>query len=93
MMQKMTPKGISAVQHGMAERPDSTADLKTINVPTLIVIGEEDILTTPADGELMRQHIPGSRLQIVPKAGHWSPWEQPAAVGPLLRGFLDQHRS
>ena len=89
MMRKMSPEDISLVQRGMAERPDSVADLKTINVPTLIVTGEEDILATPADGELMRQHIAGSQLKIVPKAGHYSPWEQPEAVGPLLRQFLD----
>lgn len=93
MMQKMTPKGISAIQRGMAERPDSVADLKTINVPTLIAIGEEDILSTLADGELMRQHIAGSQLKLIPKAGHWSPWEQPAAVASMLRQFLDSTRS
>jgi pimeloyl-ACP methyl ester carboxylesterase len=89
MMRKMSPEDVSLVQRGMAERPDSVADLKTINVPALIVIGDEDILATPADGELMRQHIAGSQLKIIPKAGHFAPWEQPEAVGPLLRQFLD----
>jgi pimeloyl-ACP methyl ester carboxylesterase len=89
MMSKMSPEDVSLVQRGMAERPDSVADLKTINVPTLIVIGEEDILATPADGELMRQHISGSQLKIIPKAGHYAPWEQPEAVGPLLRQSMD----
>jgi 3-oxoadipate enol-lactonase len=93
MMQKMSPQGISAVQRGMAERPDSVLDLKTINVPTLIAIGEEDILSTPPDGELMRQHISGSQLKLISKAGHWSPWEQPGAVGGLLRQFLDATRN
>ena len=93
MMQKMTPRGINAVQRGMAERPDSVADLKTINAPTLIAIGEEDLLSTPADGELMRQHIAGSQFKLIPKAGHWSAWEQPEAVGRVLRQFLDATRS
>jgi pimeloyl-ACP methyl ester carboxylesterase len=90
MMSKMSAEDINLVQRGMAARPDSVADLKTINVPTLIVIGDEDILSTPADGELMRQHIAGSQLKIVPKAGHYAPWEQPEAVGLVLRQFLDQ---
>ncbi|MGB8013666.1 MAG: alpha/beta fold hydrolase [Terriglobales bacterium] len=89
MMRKMSAEDISQVQQGMAERPDSVADLKTINVPTLIVIGEEDILSTPADGELMRQNISGSQLKVISKAGHYAPWEQPQAVGPILRQFLD----
>ena len=90
MMRKMSAEDISQVQGGMAERPDSVADLKTIDVPTLIVIGEEDVLSTVADGELMRQNITGSRLKVMPKAGHYAPWEQPEAVGKVLRQFLDE---
>ncbi len=89
MMRKMSAEDISQVQRGMAERPDSVADLKTINVPTLIVIGEEDVLSTAADGELMRQNIAGSQLKVIPKAGHYAAWEQPEAVGKVLRQFLD----
>ena len=93
MMSKMSPEDINLVQRGMAGRPDSVADLKTIKVPTMIVIGDEDILSTPADGELMRQHIPGSQLKIIPKAGHYAPWEQSEAVGLVLRQFLDATRN
>lgn len=89
MMRKMSAEDISLVQRGMAERLDSVADLKRINVPTQIVIGEEDVLSTVADGELMRQNISGSRLTVIPKAGHYAPWEQPEAVGTVLRQFLD----
>jgi 3-oxoadipate enol-lactonase len=89
MMRKMSAEDINQVQQGMAARPDSVADLKTINVPTLIAIGEEDVLSTVADGELMRQNIAGSQLKVIPKAGHYAPWEQPEAVGTILRQFLD----
>ena len=57
MMRKMSPEDVSLVLRGMGERPDSVPDLKHINLPTLIVIGEEDVLSTAADGELMRQNI------------------------------------
>jgi pimeloyl-ACP methyl ester carboxylesterase len=89
MMRKMSAEDISLVLRGMAERADSVGDLKSIDVPTLIVIGEEDVLSTVADGELMRQNIAGSQLKVVPKAGHYAPWEQPEAVGTVLRQFLD----
>lgn len=89
MMRKMSAEDISQVQQGMAERPDSVGDLKTINAPTLIVIGEEDVLSTVADGEFMRQNIAGSQLKVIPKAGHYAPWEQPEAVSEVLRQFLD----
>jgi 3-oxoadipate enol-lactonase len=89
MMRKISAEDISLVQQGIAARPDSVADLKTINTPTLIAIGDEDVLSTVADGELMRQNIAGSQLKVIPKAGHYAPWEQPELVGKMLRQFLD----
>ena len=89
MMRKMSAGNVAQVQRGMAERPDSVPDLKRINVPTLIVTGDEDILTGPAEAELMHRNISGSELKIVPHAGHYSPWEQSAEVGKLLRQFFD----
>ncbi|HUJ95110.1 MAG TPA: alpha/beta fold hydrolase [Terriglobales bacterium] len=92
MMRKMSPEDIALVQRGMAERPDSTPTLKTINVPTLLVTGDEDVLTGTPEAEFMRQNISGSELKVIPKAGHYSPWEQPELVGSLLRGFADRVR-
>ena len=73
----------------MAERPDSVDILKTINVPTLLVTGDEDTSTGVNEAELMRQHIPGSQLRVIPKAGHYAAWEQPEQTTRLLRQFLD----
>ena len=89
MMREMSPADVAAVQRGMAERPDSVDTLKTINVPMLLVTGDEDILTGVNEAELMHRHVAGSELRVFPKAGHYSPWEQPEAVGRLLRQFLD----
>jgi 3-oxoadipate enol-lactonase len=88
MMRQMSPEGIAQVQRGMAERPDSTDTLKTINVPTLLVTGDEDMMTGINEADLMRQHIAGSQLRVIPKAGHYSPWEQPEEATRLLRQFL-----
>jgi 3-oxoadipate enol-lactonase len=90
MMRKMSPEDVAQVQRGMAVRPDSVETLKTINVPTLLVTGEQDGFTGLNEAELMRQQIAGSELRVIPKAGHYSPWEQPEAVGLLLRQFLEQ---
>jgi pimeloyl-ACP methyl ester carboxylesterase len=89
MMRKMSPEDVAQVQRGMAARPDSVETLKTINVPTLLVTGDEDILTGLNEAELMRQHISGSQLCVIPKAGHYSPWEQPQDAAKLFRQFLD----
>lgn len=89
MMRKMSPQDVAQVQRGMAERQDSVETLKTINVPTLLVTGDEDNLTGMNEAELMHQHISGSRVLVIPRAGHYSPWEQPEHGARLLRQFLD----
>jgi pimeloyl-ACP methyl ester carboxylesterase len=89
MMRKMSPEDVAQVQRGMAARPDSIETLKTINVPTLLVTGDEDILTGVNEAELMRQHISGSQMRVIPKAGHYAPWEQPQDAASILRQFLD----
>lgn len=89
MMRQMSPEDVAQVQRGMAARPDSVDTLKTINVPTLLITGDEDTMTGVKEAELMRQHISASQMRVIPKAGHYSPWEQPEAVGRILRQFLD----
>jgi len=89
MMRKMSPEDVAQAQRGMAERPDSVDTLKTISVPTLLVTGEEDLLTGMNEAELMRLHISNSQMRVIPKAGHYSPWEQSEEVGKVLRQFLD----
>ncbi len=90
MMRTMSPEDVAMVQRGMAERQDSVETLKTINVPSMLVTGDEDILTGVGEAELMRQNISGSEIKLIAKAGHYSPWEQPEEVGKLLREFLDR---
>jgi pimeloyl-ACP methyl ester carboxylesterase len=89
MMRQMSPEDIAQVQRGMAARPDSIETLKTINVPTLLVTGDEDIMTGVNEAELMRQHIAGSQLRVIAKAGHYAPWEQSGEAAKLFRQFLD----
>lgn len=89
MMRKMSREDVALVQRGMAERPDSVETLKTIDVPTLTLTGDEDIVTGVAEAELMRRNIPGSEMKVISKAGHYSPWEQPEQVGRAIRQFLD----
>jgi 3-oxoadipate enol-lactonase len=89
MMRKMSPEDVAQVQRGMAERPDSVDILKTINVPALLITGDEDILTGVNEAELMRQHIAGSQMRVIPKAGHYSAWERPEDVTGLVSNFLE----
>ena len=89
MMRKMSPEDVALVQRGMAERPDSVDTLKTIDAPTLILTGDEDVATGLSDAELMKRNIAGSQMKVIAKAGHYSPWEQPEEVGKIVRQFVD----
>jgi len=89
MMRRMSPNNVALVQRGMAERPDSVDTLKTIDVPSLILTGDEDVATGVAEAELMKRNIAGSQMKVIAKAGHYSPWEQPHEVGRVLRRFVD----
>ena len=90
MMRKMSAEDVAQVQRGMAARPDSVDTLKGINVPTLLVTGDEDMLTGVNEAELMRQHISNSQVRVIAKAGHYSPWERSEEAGKLLRQFLEK---
>jgi 3-oxoadipate enol-lactonase len=85
--------GIAAVQRGMAARSDSVGDLKSINVPTLILVGAEDMLTPISEAELLQRGIPGSRREVVPRAGHYAVFEQPETSGKSIRRFIDGLRN
>ncbi len=90
MMARQPVEGIVAALVAMRNRPDSTGTLAAINVPTLVLVGAEDTLTTPQDAETMRAGIRGARLATIPDAAHLSNYEQPegfnAALGEFLKG-------
>jgi len=88
MMMKASAAGMAAVQRGMAVRPDSVPTLATIDVPTLLICGEEDGLTTPAEMDGMSKSIRGSVFRRIDKAGHYSPFERPEEVCRAMREFL-----
>jgi 3-oxoadipate enol-lactonase len=72
-------------------RPDSTPLLPTIHCPTLVVVGDEDVITPPAASEEIARGIAGAELVIIPRAGHMSNMEQPLPFNLALARFLD-HR-
>ena len=63
--------------------------LETIQVPTLIVVGEHDKPTPVAASEAMHARIKGSTLEVIKDAGHMSNLEQPQAFNRVLLEFLN----
>jgi 3-oxoadipate enol-lactonase len=79
---------IADATRAMMTRPESTALLPSIRVPTLIVVGEDDTITTVADAEGMHAAIKGSSVVRIPGGGHMSNMEDPAAFNSAVRAFL-----
>ena len=88
MMASVPPEGAIGALRAMAERPDSTPLLDTIDVPTLVVGGAEDTITTPDVLRRMAAAIPDSRVEILEQAGHLAPLERPAAFNHVVSEFL-----
>jgi pimeloyl-ACP methyl ester carboxylesterase len=88
MMAGASVPGILGGLHALMERPDSTSTVSRIDVPTLIIVGEEDVLTPPREAKLMAKAIRGSTIEIIEQAGHASNYERPAAFNQLLTEFI-----
>jgi pimeloyl-ACP methyl ester carboxylesterase len=71
----------------MADRPDSLPLLPHITCPTMVIVGEEDQTTPPAEAEVIAQGIPGAKLAVIPGAGHLSNLEQPDQFNDVVGKF------
>jgi pimeloyl-ACP methyl ester carboxylesterase len=84
-----TPReGIAAALRGIAQRKDVTAELAKIDVPTLVVCGQHDGISTPAEMRQIAGAIPGAKYVEVAGAGHMAPLENPELVSAKIAEFL-----
>lgn len=90
IMNRTPPRGVAAALHALAARPESTPTLAKIDLPTLIVVGEQDAITPPDASRDMHAKIAGSTLEIIPNAGHMAPVEQPQAFASAMQRFLER---
>lgn len=81
-------EGVAWAQRAMADRPDSTALLAGVDVPTLVITGREDALIPPALAGAMAGLTSSARLVQLPRCGHLPPLEDPAAFSAAVLEFL-----
>jgi pimeloyl-ACP methyl ester carboxylesterase len=72
----------------VVERQGVYDQLDRIDLPALIVVGDQDVATVPAKSQRMHARIRGSKLVVIPGAGHSSTMEEPAAVNRAIAEFL-----
>jgi len=91
MMGRQSVGAITGALQALRDRPDSRETLASITVRTLVLVGEHDVLTPPAEAQAMMALIPahaGARMETIEGAGHLSCVERPAAVTHALADFL-----
>ena len=88
MILESSPGGVVAALGALRERPDSTPLLEKIEVPTLVIGGEEDGISSPEVMGAMAEKIPDSRHVTLPRAGHLSNLEAPEGFNAALKEFL-----
>jgi pimeloyl-ACP methyl ester carboxylesterase len=92
MIREAPPAGVAAAQRGMAVRPDRTRVLRRLDVPVLILVGEDDEVTPVTEAQAMEREIRGAELVVLPEAGHLSSLERPETFNETLAGFLRRLR-
>jgi len=84
------PEGVAWSQRAMATRPDSLELLGTLRVPAVVVVGEEDTLSPPADARAMADALPDAVLTVVPAAGHLAALEAAPSVAAALAALIQR---
>ncbi len=90
LMKDNPPAGFVGALEAMKSRPDASPQLGSIDVPTLVVVGEDDKPSPPEVAESMHEAIRGSRLAVLPEAGHLTNLEVPGPFNQAVGGFLDE---
>jgi pimeloyl-ACP methyl ester carboxylesterase len=83
------PADLAWAQRAMAARPDSGKLLAAVDVPALVIVGEHDKLTPPAQAERLAGYLRRSTLVQMPAVGHLAPVEAPEAFAAAVRDWLE----
>jgi 3-oxoadipate enol-lactonase len=83
-------EGAAAALRGMAVRSDMRRVLNYIALPTLVIVGEHDAISTVEEMRSIATAMPHAQLAVIPHAGHMTPLENPEAFQAALEPFLDQ---
>jgi 3-oxoadipate enol-lactonase len=90
MMAATPVAGMVGALGAMRDRADSTELLPGLaGLPTLVIVGADDVLTPPTEAQAIAAAVPGARLSVIAGAGHLPPVERPAETTAALREFLE----
>jgi pimeloyl-ACP methyl ester carboxylesterase len=87
VMLDSSPAGVAAALLGMAARSDSTGILGEIDLPTLVVCGRHDAISTVQEMQTIAAAMPHAQFVEIEDAGHMSPLENPRPFSEAVRSF------
>ncbi|MDB5349833.1 MAG: putative hydrolase or acyltransferase of alpha/beta superfamily [Planctomycetota bacterium] len=88
VMSRTPARAVSGTLRGLAVRPDRTADLGRIKIPTMVLAGVSDALIPMAESRAMANGLPSAELVVIPDSGHLAPMENPTAANSAILRFL-----
>lgn len=91
IMGEASSAGVINALRAMAARPDSTEVLRALSVPALLVVGEEDSITPPADAQRMASLLRGATVARIPRAAHLANMERTVEFNRAVATFLTKH--
>ena len=85
---RQDPDGYARLCDALADAQPAAVD--AIACPTLLVTGDEDIIAPPQAVRTIAERIKGSVVRVLPRCGHWTPFERPEECIDALTGFYSQ---
>lgn len=88
MARRIGPNAFAVQQHAIMHRPDSRPSLRAMPMPSLVICGDEDVLTPPHLSEEIAELLPNSAFELIKSCGHLATMEAAAEVAFLMSSFL-----
>lgn len=89
IMLDQSPEAVATALGAMARRPDSTPGLAKLDIPVLLIVGQEDAITPPAEMKKVAGAIKDAKLVTIAGAGHMTTLEKPGDVDEAMLAFLN----
>lgn len=88
IIQSSRPEGLAAALRGMARRRDATPWLPEIKIPSLVLCGQQDVISSVVEMQSIADAIPNASFVVIPACGHMAPLESPTQTNKAIREFL-----
>jgi pimeloyl-ACP methyl ester carboxylesterase len=89
---RAVPSATSVADWHAANAFDRLGQLDVLRTPALLLSGADDLLTPPKYAQYLAAHLSGAQLELLPRAGHLLPLDEPARIAPLIRAFALANR-